>query len=88
MSTGLWFYSRHPNYFGEILFWFSLFLFAIASNISFAWVLIGALIMYALIAIGSVSMMDNRSLQRRPDFQNYMDTTPAIFLNLLKRNAQ
>jgi hypothetical protein len=44
--------------------------------------------MYALIAIGSVSMMDNRSLHRRPDFQNYMDTTPAIFLNLLKRNTQ
>jgi steroid 5-alpha reductase family enzyme len=88
MSTGLWFYSRHPNYFGEILFWFSLFLFAIASNILFAWMLIGSLIMYALIAIGSVSMMDNRSLHRRPDFQNYMDTTPAIFLNLLKRNTQ
>jgi hypothetical protein len=41
--------------------------------------------MYALIAIASVSMMDKRSLERRPDFKEYMDTTPAIFINFLKR---
>jgi hypothetical protein len=43
------------------------------------------MIMYALIAIGSVSMMDKRSLSRRPDFKNYMDSTPALFLNPFKR---
>ena len=79
MQTGLWFYSRHPNYFGEILFWFSLFVFSIASSISFAWLLIGCIVMYALIAIASVSMMDKRSLNRRTDFKEYMDSTPAIF---------
>ena len=51
MKSGLWYYSRHPNYFGEILFWFSLFIFALAANFNFAWLLIGTLIMYALIAI-------------------------------------
>jgi hypothetical protein len=30
-------------------------------------------------------MMDKRSLERRPDFKEYMDTTPAIFINFLKR---
>ena len=40
--------------------------------------------MYALIAIASVSMMDKRSLNRRPDFKDYMDSTPAIFLNIFK----
>ena len=86
MQTGLWFYSRHPNYFGEILFWFSLFVFSIASNISFAWLLIGCIVMYALIAIASVSMMDKRSLNRRPDFKDYMDSTPAILLNIFKKS--
>ena len=85
MKSGLWYYSRHPNYFGEILFWFSLFIFALAANFNFAWLLIGTLIMYALIAIASVSMMDKRSLERRPDFKEYMDTTPAIFINAFKR---
>jgi len=85
MKSGLWYYSRHPNYFGEILFWFSLYVFALASNLSFAWLLIGSIIMYALIAIASVSMMDKRSLERRPDFQEYMDSTPSIFINILKK---
>lgn len=85
MQSGLWFYSRHPNYFGEILFWFSLFVFAIASDIKFAWLLIGCVIMYALIAIASVSMMDKRSLVRRSDFKEYMESTPAIFINIFKK---
>ncbi|MDC0062075.1 DUF1295 domain-containing protein [Pseudomonadota bacterium] len=85
MKSGLWHYSRHPNYFGEILFWFSLFIFALASNLSFSWLLIGSLIMYALIAIASVSMMDKRSLERRSDFKEYMDSTPPIFLNVFKK---
>ena len=85
MKSGLWHYSRHPNYFGEILFWFSLFIFTLASNLSFAWLLIGSLIMYALIAIASVSMMDKRSLERRSDFKEYMDSTPPIFLNVFKK---
>jgi steroid 5-alpha reductase family enzyme len=85
MKSGLWYYSRHPNYFGEILFWFSLYVFALASNLSFAWLLIGSIIMYALIAIASVSMMDKRSLERRPDFKEYMDSTPSILINIFKK---
>ena len=85
MKEGLWARSRHPNYFGEILFWFSLFVFAIAADIGFAWLLIGCVIMYALIAIASVAMMDKRSLLRRPDFKEYMDSTPPIFINFFKK---
>ena len=42
--------------------------------------------MYFLIAIASVSMMDKRSLERRPDFKEYMDSTPAIFINVFIHN--
>jgi len=85
MQSGLWFYSRHPNYFGELLFWFSLFVFAIASKLAFVWLFIGFVIMYALVAIASVSMMDKRSLKRRSDFKEYMESTPAIFFNIFKK---
>ena len=41
--------------------------------------------MYALVAIASVSMMDKRSMNRRSDFKEYMESTPAIFFNIFKK---
>jgi steroid 5-alpha reductase family enzyme len=87
MQSGLWFYSRHPNYLGEILFWFSFFIFSLSNGFGALWLFIGTIIMYALVAIGSVAMMDKRSLVRRQDFKAYMDSTPAIFFNFFKRKA-
>ena len=43
LSRGLWAWSRHPNYFGEILFWWGLFLFGLAADPSSWWTGIGAL---------------------------------------------
>src|SRR5678815_4587825 len=37
ISNGLWAYSRHPNYFGEISFWWGLFLFGFSANGSYWW---------------------------------------------------
>jgi len=88
MQKGLWFYSRHPNYFGEIIFWFSLFIFITGAGLKIVWLIIGSIVMYALIAIGSVAMMDKRSSERRSDYGQYLAATPAIFLNLLKRKNQ
>jgi steroid 5-alpha reductase family enzyme len=85
MQSGLWFYSRHPNYLGEILFWFSFFIFSLSNGFGAFWLIIGTITMYALVAIMSVDMMDNRSLQRRDDFKAYMDSTPPIFFNFFKR---
>jgi steroid 5-alpha reductase family enzyme len=85
MQSGLWFYSRHPNYLGEILFWFSFFIFSLSNGFGAFWLIIGTITMYALVAIMSVAMMDNRSLQRRDDFKAYMDSTPPIFFNFFKR---
>ncbi|MFX1589568.1 MAG: DUF1295 domain-containing protein [Promethearchaeota archaeon] len=41
ITKGLWAYSRHPNYFGEILFWWGLFLFGLSADMSFYWAIIG-----------------------------------------------
>jgi steroid 5-alpha reductase family enzyme len=85
MQSGLWFYSRHPNYFGELLFWLGLAVFAIASNDLGLINYVGIIVMYLLIAIGSVKMMDDRSLKSRPDFNSYAKTTPKIMINFFKR---
>ena len=78
MDRGLWRYSRHPNYFGELLFWFSLWLFAVAAAPEFWWTIIGALAMLLMFVFASIPMMDNRSVERRPGFLEYQKRTSSL----------
>jgi steroid 5-alpha reductase family enzyme len=74
MDRGLWSWSRHPNYFGEFSFWVSLALFGIAAAPSDAgWACLGALGMLGMFLGGSIPMMETRSLQRRPGYQDVID---------------
>ena len=73
MKTGLWAYSRHPNYFGEWLFWAGLALFGIAAVPSaWWWVLPGAIAMLVMFLAASIPMIDKRSLARRPEYGEHM----------------
>jgi steroid 5-alpha reductase family enzyme len=78
IDRGLWRYSRHPNYLGEILFWWGLWLFGLAAAPGWWWTVVGPLAMVLLFAVVSVPMMDRRSLQRRPTYAEHMRRVPAI----------
>ena len=69
MDKGLWFYSRHPNYLGEILFWSGGLIFALGSTLSNIWLIGGTIVMYILIARASIPMMDKDLLKKEMDFQ-------------------
>ena len=84
MNKGLWKYSRHPNYLGEILFWFGLFGFSLSQSFDNFWLIICPLSMLAMFIFASIPMMDNRSLERRPDYEEYMKKTPALIPSLFK----
>ncbi len=74
MDRGLWSWSRHPNYFGEFSFWLALGLFGVAAAPADAWWLMaGAAVMLALFLGASIPMMEERSLQRRPEYQQVID---------------
>jgi steroid 5-alpha reductase family enzyme len=74
MHRGLWSWSRHPNYFGEFSFWVSLALFGVAVSPSDGWWLcLGALGMLGMFLGGSIPMMETRSLERRPSYQDVID---------------
>jgi steroid 5-alpha reductase family enzyme len=80
IQHGLWAYSRHPNYFGEVLFWLSMIPFAIGAglyNDHQALVLSGPIAMM-LFFRGSSWLMDVRSLERRPGYQKVMDEVSAM----------
>ncbi len=79
MDRGLWSWSRHPNYFGEISFWFALALFGVAASPRDAWWLgVGVLAMVAMFLGASIPMMEKRSLERRPEYQGVIDRVPRL----------
>ena len=80
MKEGLWKYSRHPNYLGEILFWWGLYFMAIAVDISYWYLFICPLVMNLMFSLITCQMMDNRSLERRPDYADYMRSTRQLVI--------
>ena len=78
MTTGLWAYSRHPNYFGEIMFWWGLFIFALAADSCYWWTIAGPLVITILFLFISIPMMDKRSLGRRPGYEEHMERVSAL----------
>jgi len=87
LDTGLWALSRHPNYLGELSFWWGLYLFALAANPSWWWAIAGALSITMLFVFLSVPLLDKRSLARRPQYREHMKRVPALFPRLLGRRA-
>ncbi|MDA9011455.1 DUF1295 domain-containing protein, partial [Gammaproteobacteria bacterium] len=78
MTKGLWYYSRHPNYFGEIMFWVGIYLMALLTINTPIWLFIAPVSMVMLFVFISCPMMDARSLQRRHDYQSYMTKTSSL----------
>lgn len=78
MDRGLWSWSRHPNYFGELCFWWALWLFAPAAAPGWWWTVVGPLAMTAMFLFASIPMLDRRSLERRPEFVAYAARTSAL----------
>jgi steroid 5-alpha reductase family enzyme len=80
VDMGLWRWSRHPNYLGEILFWVSLWLFAIAADPGvWWWTAIGPVAIVTLFLGASIPVMDERSAGRRPGWADYAARTPALW---------
>jgi steroid 5-alpha reductase family enzyme len=80
MKYKLWKYSRHPNYLGEIGFWFGIYFMGISSGLSPYWLIVCPLTMLALFIFVSCPMMDNRSLINRSDYKDYMKKTSQLLL--------
>lgn len=77
-AVGLWAWMRHPNYLGEILFWWGLWLFGVAANTAWSWTVIGPIAITAMFLLVSIPMLDQRSLARRPGYREHMQRVPAL----------
>jgi steroid 5-alpha reductase family enzyme len=78
MQSGLWRYSRHPNYFGDFLVWWGLGLVALAAGAW--WALAGpALMTVLLLRVSGVTLLEKTIGDRRPAYAAYAARTSALF---------
>ncbi len=68
LASGLWAFSRHPNYFGEILFWWGVALFGHAATGFLWWNFAGAAAITALFVFVSIPLIEARMRAHRPAF--------------------
>ncbi len=85
LESGLWAYSRHPNYLGEISFWFGVFLFGIASGLVYWWTAVGVVSMLLLFIFISIPMIEQRHLKRRPAYAELMQRVPMLLPNPFRK---
>ncbi len=79
LDQGIWRYSRHPNYFGELMFWWGLWIYgAGAAPDAWLWTLAGPVSMTLLFVFVSIPLLDKRSLERRPGYEEHMKKVSGL----------
>ena len=76
-NVGLWRRGRHPNYFGEIMMWWGVWV-MYASFFGLDWLILGPLAMTALFLFISIPMMERRQLQNKPGYADYKKSTRLL----------
>lgn len=85
IDTGLWAWSRHPNYFGEITLWTGIAVIAAPILSGWRWaVLVSPIFVFLLITrVSGVPMLERRADKRwggQPEYERYKENTPVLVL--------
>lgn len=78
LRTGVWAWSRHPNYLGELGFWWGLFLFALAAAPTQWLPAVGPIAMTALFVGISLPLIETRMRARRPNWPRHAAEVPLL----------
>lgn len=86
IQQGLWAWSRHPNYFGEILLWAGIALaaFPVLEGLQLVTLISPVFVFFLLTKISGVRMLEAQGRRRwgdDPEYQRYLKRTPTILLN-------
>ncbi|MEE3143970.1 MAG: DUF1295 domain-containing protein [Pseudomonadota bacterium] len=90
ITSGLWAYSRHPNYFGEILLWLGITVIALPTLVGWQYVTLISPIFVALllIKVSGVRLLEADGKDRwgsDPNYQYYVNNTPLLVPFIGKR---
>ena len=78
LDRGLWRYTRHPNYFGEALLWWGIYLAALSAG-SWWSILSPVLMTFLLLRVSGVVLLEKDITGRRPAYRDYVQRTNAFF---------
>jgi steroid 5-alpha reductase family enzyme len=88
MEQGLWRYSRHPNYFGETLVWWGIYLIALANPHNWWTVISPVTITFLLLKVSGVTLLEKDLPERRPAYRDYQERTSAFVPWLPKKRNE
>lgn len=77
LDHGLWHYSRHPNYFGEMCIWWGIFLITLNLPYSFICIISPLFITYLLVFVSGIPPAEAQ-LEKNPDFRGYQEKTSIL----------
>ncbi|MBU2649129.1 DUF1295 domain-containing protein [bacterium] len=78
MDTGLWKFTRHPNYFGEAVIWWGIFLIVLEDLSNFWTIISPVVITFLLLRVSGVSLLEKTVVKRRPAYTAYQEKTSAF----------
>jgi steroid 5-alpha reductase family enzyme len=86
MSLGLWNYSRHPNYFGNSLFWWGVTIYSFSLTSELIVFISPILMTYFLLKVSGVSMLESQIKNTKEGYEEYINTTSAFIILPKKKN--
>lgn len=78
MQTGLWQYTRHPNYFGEVTMWWGIFILALSHPMGWQTIIGPLTITYLILFVSGVPLLEKKYAGRK-DFEAYKAKTSVFF---------
>jgi steroid 5-alpha reductase family enzyme len=76
ITSGLWRFSRHPNYFGEIIFWWGMFFLVLGAPKAWMLMVSPLILTYIMLFVSGLPM--EKRHRGRPDFEEYKRHTSAL----------
>ncbi len=77
IQSGLWKYSRHPNYFGEILMWWGIFIIVLPLKYGIFFIISPLTLSFLLVFVSGIPMLEKK-YESNTAFQAYKKRTPAL----------
>lgn len=76
-NVGVWKHGRHPNYLGEIMMWWGVWLLSVSVTgfENHAWFVVGPISITVLFCVVSIPLMEHRQLANKPDYAEYKKQT-------------